>query len=212
MKKISLKGFAQIMLASPSRQRTLLRYYKYPSEDEPRARILYYRDARDRISAYHAQGHEARWLVEQAISFEGLAKASSGPRKTRLNHNGRALRAYAKHFASRNLEILRDQLLTLQFGDVRITVRPDLHVVERKKEKIIKLEFGVNEPSGQEIQIISQAMFEAAEQAGMNFTPASIQYVDVPRGVLHRGARLGSRRRGDIEATCQIIDAIWDDI
>lgn len=212
MKKLSVKGFAQIMLASPLRQRTLLQYHKYPSEDEPRARILYYRDARDRISAYHAQGHGPKWLLEQAISLEALAKASSGPRKTRLNHNGRGLRAYAKHFASRKLEILDDLLLTLQFGDVQITVRPDLHVVERKKEKIVKLEFGVNEPSGDEIRIISQAMFEAAEQAGMNFTASSVLYVDVPRGVQHKGARLGSRRKGDIEATCQIIDAIWDDI
>jgi hypothetical protein len=210
MKKISLKGFAQIMLASPARQRTLLRYHKYPSEDEPRARILYYRDARDRIIAYHSLGHDPEWLVDEARALERLASASVGPRKTRLNHNGRALRAYAKHFASRNFEILDDVLFNLVFGDVQITVRPDLHVVERNKEKLIKLEFGVVEPSGDEIKIISQAMFEAAEQEGMKITAASILLLDVPRGVEHKGARMGSRRRRDIEATCQIIDAIWD--
>lgn len=212
MKKISLKGFAQIMLAAPARQRTLLRYHKYPSEDEPRARILYYRDARDRISGYHALDHDPEWLVRQARALEQLAKASAGQRKTRLNHNGRGLRDYQKHFAQRKFEILDDLLLTLEFGDVRITVRPDLHLKERNKEKIIKLEFGVNKPSADEIRIISQAMYEAAEQAGMKITSASVLYFDVPRGAQHRGARLGSRRKADIEATCQMIDAIWDDI
>lgn len=212
MKKISLKGFAQIMTAAPARQRTLLRYHKYPSEDEPRARILYYRGARDRISAYHALEHEPDWLVQQARDFEQLAKASSGQRKTRLNHNGRALREYHRHFASRKFEILDDMVLTLECGDVRITVRPDLHVNERNKEKIIKLEFGVKKPSPDEIKIISQVMYEAAEQAGMSITSASVALLDVPRGAQHRGARLGSRRKADIEATRQIIDALWDDI
>lgn len=212
MKKISLKGFAQIMLASPSRQRTLLRYHKYPSEDEPRARILYYRDARDRISAYHSLEYESDWLLQEARALELLASVSSGARRTRLNHNGRGLRAYARRFSSRKFEVLEDLLLTLEFGDVRITVRPDLHIVEGKREKIIKLEFGVSEPSADEVKIISQAMYEAADQVGMGLTAASILYFDVPRGAQHKGARLGSRRRADIEATCQIIDAIWGTI
>jgi hypothetical protein len=212
MKKLSMKGFADFMTASPSRQRTILRHYKYPAEDEPRARILYYRDARDRVAAYHTGNHEPKWLISEATSLRGLAQVSTGHTKTRLNHNARALRAYATNFADRNFEILDELLIPLQFDDVVITVRPDLHVTERNSEKIVKLEFGVNPPSNDMVRIISQLMFEASEQAGMGLTASMVLFLDVPRGDEQRGARMGARMRSDIEATCQIIDGIWPSI
>jgi hypothetical protein len=52
IKRLSIKGLADFMTASASRQRSLLRAYKYPKEDESRAKILYYREARDRVAVY----------------------------------------------------------------------------------------------------------------------------------------------------------------
>lgn len=212
MKKLSIKGLAEFMIASPSRKRTILRHYKYPAEDEPKAKILYYRDARERIVAYHAGGHDREWLLEEVKRLQILTSLSSGQSKTRLSHNVRALRAYLRNFSGFSFEVLDDVLLNLQFGDVVITVRPDLHIIEKQREKIVKLEFGKAEPSKLMIKIISQGMFESTEIEGMNLQSSDVLFLDVPRGKRYKGARMGSRIRRDIEATCEMIDAIWDRI
>lgn len=212
VKKLSLKGLADYMAASPTKQRTILRQFKYPSEDEARAKIVYYRETRDRITAYHRSVHPRAWLDEQAAALEALAAASMGRTKTRLRHNGRALRAYASHFAHRKFKVLEEVFVGLSFSDVLITVVPDLHVREGTKEKLIKLEFSVDAPDEREIQVISQGLLEAAEQAHMGLPASSVVYLDVQRGEEHRGARMGSRVRRDIESACLSISAIWDSL
>ena len=91
-KRISLKGLSVFMTASAVRQRSLVREFKYPGEEEAHAKILYYRDARDRIAAYHRAGHGQDWLLGEAAHLETLAVSTLDPTKTRLNHNARALR------------------------------------------------------------------------------------------------------------------------
>lgn len=211
-KKISLKGLADFMTASSSRQRTIVREFKYPTEDEAHAKILYYREARDRIAAHHRSRHKVEWLDEQAGHLESLASISTGGTRTRLNHNGRALRAYARHFAKRDYAVLEDLTLGLQHDGVSVSVYPDLHVQEDGASKIIKLDFGVKEPDEEAVRIISQAMFEAAQTGGLGLPSTGVLYLDVARGRTHRGARMGARTRRDIEAACSTISAIWDSI
>src|SRR5262249_19128293 len=111
MKKLSIKGLADFMTASPSRQRTILRQYKYPDEDEPRAKILYYREARDRVAAHHSAGHHPSWLVTQAVSLEQLAANSTSRARTRLRHNARGLRSYAQHFGLKQYTVVGELAL-----------------------------------------------------------------------------------------------------
>jgi hypothetical protein len=209
-KKISLKGLADYMTASHTRQRSVLRQYKYPEEDEAQAKIIYYREARERVAVLHRSDRDSAWLLQQAAQLDTLAAMSTGQTKTRLRHNARGLRAYASHFADRSFEILDDVRFALRFGDVMVSTVPDLHVKEKNKEKLVKLEFSATEPSPVAIQVISQAMFEAAEQANLGLPSSGVLYLDVPRGVAHKGARLGSRMRKDIESACLSISAIWD--
>lgn len=211
-KKVSLKGLADFMTSSAVRQRSILRQYKYPDEDEARAKIIYYREARDRIAAYHRSTHTVTWLGEEASSLAGLAASNVGRTRTRLQHNARGLRAYATHFSGRHFEVLPDITQYLNYGDVTVTVRPDLHVRERSKEKLVKLEFGVEDPPEQLLHIIAQSMFEAAEIGGLCLSSACIICLDVPRGREIRGARAGSRMRNEIQAACANISSIWDTI
>lgn len=212
MKKLSIKGLADFMTASASRQRSILREYKYPDEDEPRAKRLYYREARDRVAVLHKVGHHPSWLATQASELDQLAANSSSRAKTRLRHNARGLRAYAQHFALKPYSLLDDLSLRLAFGDVVITVVPDLHVKEGAAERIIKLDFSVGAPESAQIKIISQAMFEAAVKSKLSLQAADVLYLDVERGVVHKGAKLGARMARDIEAACQNLSAIWDTV
>lgn len=212
MKQLSLKGLADFMTASATKQRSILRDHKYPSEDEARAKILYYREARDRIAAYHAGNRERQWLDEQSAEFAQLSASSSGGRRVRLSHNARALRQYAEYFSDRRYQVLRDINFELIFLDVRITVFPDLHVRVGDRELFLKLEFSTVQPEERVVKIISQCLFEAARARLPELPSTAVQYLDVPRGDSYRGARLGARLRRDIESTCQNISAIWDSI
>lgn len=212
MKKLSLKGLADYMTASSTRQRSILRQYKYPLEDEARAKIVYYREARDIVSAFHAAAHDQAWLLDEANRLKALAGASQGATKTRLQHNARAVRAYAEHFSTRSFEVLGDVYLSLLHGGVTITVVPDLHVKEKGQEKIIKLEFGVKQPDPVLVRIMAQGMLEASDVAKLGLPSSAALVFDVPRGVSHAEARVGARVRRDIENACLNISAIWDAI
>ncbi len=212
MIQISLKGLAKFMNASAAGQRKALHDYKFPAE-EGQAQAKYYRDARNAISKYHEQKHPESWLLQKAADLLLDAQAAPKPQiATRLRNNARAIKSYAAYFPPGLYEVLSDVKLALNFGNVLVTVNPDLRVRERGKEKLLKLDFATDEPDATLITIISQAMLEAALADGMELSSSQVLYVDVPRGVRHKGARLGARMRTNIEAACQNIAAIWNTI
>jgi hypothetical protein len=205
---ITLKGLAKFMVASPAKQRKILRDFKYPQEEGiPQA--LYYREARDFICAYYRNHHPKAWLGDKARQLRELAAASGGQTKARLNHNARSLEAYANHFSHRKFDVLEDLALPLIASGVRVKVTPDLHVREGSTERIIKLEFTRDEPVPQVIKIVSQAMYEAALKNNHPLLSGGVLYMDVTRGTVHKGARAGSRIKAEIEAACQNIAALW---
>lgn len=212
MIKISLTGLAKFMTSGPAAQRKVVHDYKYPDEDEPKAMRLYYLEAVDSIKAYHLNKHPAAWLHQQAERIGDLAATVSGMTRSRLNNNARALRHYAENFGARKFTILNDLKLALVFESVRVTVIPDLHVREANKEKIVKLGFSRTEPDGQVVKIVSQSMFEAYRTAEGTITSSNVLYLDVARGIEHRGARVGARLMTDIKAACENIEALWDTI
>jgi len=154
MIKISLKGLAKFMTASPAGQRKVLRDFKYP-DPEGNAQAIYYRESRDFITAYHANSHSEQWLVERANDLANLARLATGRTVTRLEHNARAIRQYAGFFGNKVFGVLDEIEMELRYESVRITVNPELHVCERGREKIIKLEFSAQAPEAKIVKIIS---------------------------------------------------------
>src|SRR5438552_2972289 len=105
MIKMSVKGLAKFMVASPAAQRKVLQDYKFPDEDEPKAMRLYYGEAVDSIKAYHLRQLPVDWLLQQADRIGQLASTVNGMTRTRLRNNVRGLRDYADNFASRRLTV-----------------------------------------------------------------------------------------------------------
>jgi hypothetical protein len=209
--QLSLKGFAQYFTGNPTKQREILRKAKYPKEDASQAQITFYRDSRLYITKYHKNNYEQDWLLEKAaeLSTKSLHETSNH-KITKLKNTARVLRQYAKHFSETEFNILSGIRIPIQFSGVKISVVPDLHVVENNKEKIIKFEFSANKPSDNMIRVMTQLLFEAQDQADMNFTSASVLVIDIPRGTRHKGARVGSRLKRHFEDECKNIIAIWD--
>jgi len=212
MIKISVKGLAKFMTASPAGQRRVLKEFKFPDDDEPKAMRLYYGEAVDAIKAYHKHGHNRQWLLDQADLVTELATSLGGQSAVRLRNNARGLRQYADNFHRRRFSVLDDLRLGLVYGNVRISVAPDLHVKEGAKEKIVKLDFSKKPLEEGQARIVSQCMFEAFRIKHGSITPSSVLYLDVSNGTEHRGARVGARLLADVKAACDNITALWDTI
>lgn len=211
MIKVSVKGLAKFMTASAAGQRKVLRDYKYPDE-EGLAQAAYYREARDLIAEYHRKGHQPSWLNEKADVLAVTADAIGGRVGTRMRHNVRALGAYAVNFPATKFEVLAEKKFVVTHGAVSVSIVPDLHARESGRERFIKFEFGAKEPDASVIRIVSQVMFEAVSKSGILVKPGDIQFIDVARGVRHKGARAGSRMVSEIGAACENIAALWPTI
>lgn len=211
MIKLGVKGLAKFMTATFAQQRKVLRDYKYPDE-EGTAQAAYYRDAQNLVAEYHRLQRPTQWLRDKATILQTAAAGIGGRIGTRLRHNSRGINDYATHFAGKKYDVLPEHTFFLTFGDVRIGVRPDLHVRDNNRERFLKLEFAKDEPDERTIKIISQLMFEAALAAQLAVTSRDVLYIDVARGKAHRGARVGSRMKGELEAACANISALWNGI
>ena len=195
MIKIGVKGLAKFMTASAAGQRKVLRDYKFP-DDEGTAQAAYYREARHLVTEFHRHGHTATWLREKAAVLQTTASALGGHIATRLRHNSRGLLDYASQFPSKVYDILPERKFYVTFGEVRVSILPDLHVREKQKERFLKLEFSKDPPDDATVKIVSQIMFEAAVAAKIPITSSDIVYVDgvpVARGAT--GPAVGGRVR-----------------
>ncbi len=211
MIKIGLKGLAKFMTAGASRQRKILKDYKYP-DPEGMVQAFYYHDARHLITSYHRRHRDPQWLLDRAAYLESFAVQAGGKVGVKYRNNARALRQYAKYFGKRKFSILPARKLRWVCEGVQINATPDLHVEEKGKEKIIKLEFSKTEPEAEAIKIITQGLHQAQMLAKMGLSSSSVLFCDIPRGEVHKGARVGSRRLQNIQAACQNIMAIYDGI
>jgi len=211
-KKLSLRGLAKYMTASPHMQRQTLHEFKYPNQAAAAAMRHYYVPAVEAITLHHAKDKGADWLRQRAavIDAEAAAETQTG-RARKLSSNAKALRHYAKNFADREFEILKQPMWRLQYSDVIITVRPDLHVVEKGTEKVIRLGFHSKAPDPRAVKIETQCLFEVAAPA-LGLSSAQVLHFDVPRGSVTKGARLGARLTKDIDAACATISTLWDSI
>jgi hypothetical protein len=212
MIKLSVRGLAKFMISKAAAQRKVLHDYKYADEDEPFAMRLYYKDTVERVQAFHAKSHERGWLRAQASQLEALARTSPAATASRLRNNARALIAYDTHFAKRRLDVKKPPRLRVTFGEVTVTVTPDLFVTDRDKVKLIKFDFSKDEPDSEAIKVVSQIMYEAAKEQVPGLTSSAVLYVDVARGLEYKGARAGARTMRDIEAACANISSLWPGI
>ena len=164
--RISIKGLAKFMTSSNLTQRKTLRDYKYP-DPEGSAQAIYYREARDSLSAFHERSLPVEWLRQRATLLISLAAQSSKSAETRLRNNARALNAYAERFPNTRYSVLPDLRLEFTNSAVRVTAYPDLHVREGRDEKLLRFEFGAAEPDGRAIQILAQGMLMAPRRPAL---------------------------------------------
>lgn len=211
MIQLSYTALADFMISTPAAQRKTLIDYKYPDEDEPVAKRLYYREARDAIRAYHNGQKSIDWMQESAARLADLAANNpSKPAATRLKNNSRSLTAYAGSYDSDQIQLAAPFKGQLNFGNVSIRINADLHGVERKREKVIRLDYSKDTPDSRYCTVVAQLMYEAATAAGLILPTSAFVIRHIESHTDFAPARKGARVLRDITATCENIEGIWN--
>lgn len=211
--RLTVKGLAKYVAASPAMQRRILQEFKYPTADEPFAMRLYYREALDLLRTYIGNEYPREWLLKRVIELAMPGEHNSPAGNRRRRRNAEALLLCGQHFRSTPAELLPCPRVALSFYQVTISVVPDLVVRDRKgRLRVMKLQLGGTKLAEGSIKVVSQCLLEAALQHGLELSPASALYVDLPRNVTHSASKAGKRVLRDIEAACETISQIWDSI
>jgi hypothetical protein len=211
MIRLSAKQLAMYMTSNHAQQRTFVRKLKYPDEDvfPPGA---YYRETRESIVRYHRDSRDRDWLNDQATELEVFGSRIGGNTETRLDNNARLLRKYSEHFGDRRLVLTGDLSLRFRHGNVAVSAIPELYALERKREKVIKLDLVIKGYDDEIARLVAQIFLEAADQGELGLRSSNIEYVHVLSGTIMRATNSRSRILRNVEAASDTISAIYDSL
>lgn len=209
--KISVSGLAKFMKASSSRQRTMLRDYKFKTDKNGRKRpqIVRYSEARAAIMRYHQSGNDVGVLVAAVAELQKKEAAHPEKDSDRIRDNIRAIETYMTHFAKNDFTVLENPRPKYIRGDVEVSASPELFVQEDGRKKLIKLDFNAARPDEESINIILKVMHEASALSNLGVSPKDVVYLDVSRQTRYVGSKLNKRLKQDIDAACDTIADIW---
>ena len=139
--RISVTGLAEFMKAGSSRQRAMLRNYKFQYDQQGRKRpqIVRYSEARAAIKKYHASDNNVGLLIEAVRRLQKKEAAEPEKDANRIRDNIRAIEAYATHFAKSSFQIIDNPKPVYKRGPVEVSTTPDLYVNDAGTTKLIKL-------------------------------------------------------------------------
>jgi hypothetical protein len=207
---IGIKGLAKYMTSGEAARRKILFDYKHP-DPEGNAQAQYYSEARTTIARLVRGTIDLAAALKHAEDLRVQGNTVEGARGTKLKCNGRAIGQYVRHFGAKEFEWVQPPKLELNYGPVRISTSPDLHVRDGRRGRLIRLEFA-SDLKPEAAQIIAQGIFESSQAAQLDVTASAVSVWKLADGTTHGGARMGSRMRKNIEAACQNIVAIWPSI
>jgi hypothetical protein len=212
--KISVKMLADFMLASSSRQRTIIRDAKYPKlkDGKPKPQIVRYSEARAAIRGYHESGNNINVLLTAVERL--VKKKAEHPEKnaSRIDDNIRAIKAYINYYSKNKFNILATPRPVYRFEQVEVSATPDLFIEEDGNKKLIKLDFNQTKPKEEGIDIILKVMFEAAVALELGVRPKDVVYLDVSRQGQKTGAKLNKSLKRDVDAALATIQDMWANI
>ena len=212
--KISVKILADFMLASSSRQRTLIRNAKFPKLKDGKAKpqIVRYSEARASIRDFHESGNDLKVLL---TAVEKLAKKKAQrPEKdaARIDDNIRVIKLYAAQFAKREFTVLPTPKPIYANGNMEVSATPDLYVEENGVKKLIKLDFSQVKAKDGTAEIILKVMHEASSNQNLGVKPKDVLYLDISRQTSQSGEKLNKKLKKDIDAALATIQDMWGNI
>ena len=220
--RISLNALAEYVVASPRRQRAILREQKYPQP----IRTAYYREAERAIIRCIAGRTDVDGVRRIARILEGRA-ANTGYERSRLQNGVLAMTRFAdvySNFDLRNLDIrvANPRPAIVEIRQVVVSVRPELLLEgpvrgqDGNRYGMLKLYFGKDDPidggradcTGAIVQRYAMEQLPADQPSDRRLC----RVLDVFAGRLIEAPRATIRTFENIEAACEGIAALWNGV
>jgi hypothetical protein len=194
---LSAKGFAEFVLAGPSKRATIVRNILKPKSKEAQVVVLYYARAIRIIRIYHARGNDRSYLESETRSLETrMRDATTIQARASLRNNLRAVRGYMAVYGQRKRIVVPRPRIYFTFGRVRLSASPDLAVKEDGRLKLVKLGVTKHGDNPEVIRIMLRVIYQAA-MTRFEVDPRDVIYFDIANATRIRG----SRRDADLALT-----------
>lgn len=199
MKTLSAKGFAEFVLAGPSKKAQIVRNMLKPKSKEAQVIVLYYARAIRVIRLYHAKGNDHQYLKQEIHSLEKMLEVATSPQsRASLQNNLRAVKSYMDIYGHRKRTLVPRPRIAYTHGTIRLSASPDLALYEDGKLKLVKLGITKKADNPEVIRIMLRVMYQAAKIDGKEVDPHDVVYFDVANA-----ARVRSRH-GDADLAITI--------
>lgn len=202
---ISAKGFAEFVLAGPSKKATIVRNILKPKSKEAQVIVLYYARAIRIIRLYHTKGNDREYLKHEIHGLEKRLEAATTPQaRASLRNNLRAIRSYMDIYGHRKRKIVPRPRIYYTHGNVRLSASPDLAVEEDGRLKLVKLGITKGGDNPEVVRIMLRVMYQAAN-AEYRVQPHDVVYFDVGNAVRRRSSNDDSDLATTIDNGCDTL-------
>lgn len=205
--RISMRGFAEVSSAAPSRKQSTMRRFRSPKSGESVGRSNYYVKALSLIKRHHKG--ETAYVASQMSRLLAEAAVETVPRaKTKLLSNYQATADYLKHFGYRKLQIQSGKALYFIFQNLVISARPDLVAEEDGELVLIKLNLSRKEFSGGVSSTLLHVLFEAAQAKGLPIRSSRVECLHTVSGSRITGPKRGFPDKRQLNGMCRELLAL----
>lgn len=185
---LSAKGFAEFVMAGPSKKAQIVRNILKPKSTEAQVVVLYYSKAIKIIRVYHARNNDKEYLAKELRDLEAKFEQAQTPQgRSGIHNNLRALRGYMDIYGNRKRKIVARPRIYYSVGRVRLSASPDLAVEESGKLKLVKLGTTKQGDNPEVIRILLRVMYQAAATR-FQIEPQDIVYFDIAKAIRVRGS------------------------
>jgi hypothetical protein len=205
MKTISAKGFAEFVLAGPSKKAQIVRNMLKPKSKEAQVIVLYYARAIRIIRIYHAKSNDRDYLSREIRALEKKLELATTPQaRASLRNNLRAIKSYMEIYGHRKRAIVPRPRIYYTHGTIRVSASPDLAVQEDGKLKLVKLGVTKDGDNPEVVRIMLRVMYQAAN-AEYQIQPHDVVYFDVANAAPIRSSRADADLATTIDNGCDTL-------
>jgi len=202
---LSAKGFAEFVLAGPSKKATIVRNILKPKSTEAQVIALYYSRAIRVIRLYHAKNNDRAYLLTELETLEAkLEKATTPQTRASLRNNLRAIRGYIEIYGNRKRKIVPRPRIYYSNGSVRLSASPDLAIEENGKMKLVKLGITKHGDNPEVVRIMLRVIYQAATTR-FQIEPRDVVYFDVANAARMHGSDEDADLATTIDNGCETL-------
>jgi hypothetical protein len=206
---LSAKGFAEFVLAGPSKRATIIRNILKPKSADAKVIALYYSRAIRVIRLYHAKNNDRTYLRTEFEALEKkLERATSPQTRASLRNNLRAIRGYVEIYGNRKRKVVPRPRIYYSTGSVRLSASPDLAIEEGGKIKLVKLGIKKHGDNPEVVRIMLRVIYQAAATR-FQIEPRDVVYFDVANAARIHGSNQDADLATTIDNGCDTLAGMF---